>query len=98
MTNSPFFRERAIILFLNKTDLFAQKIQYSDLRQLFPEYVGGPNYEAACGFIRDRFLERSRSGAKVCSSTSPADPSASFRPFITTCLSSLLFRYASLCL
>jgi len=65
VTNSPFFRERAIILFLNKTDLFAQKIQYSDLRQLFPEYQGGANYEAGCGFIRDRFLERSRSGAKV---------------------------------
>jgi len=65
VTNSPFFRERSIILFLNKTDLFAQKIQFSDLRQLFPEYSGGPNYEAACGFIRERFLERSRSGAKV---------------------------------
>lgn len=60
MSNSAYFRDRAIILFLNKTDLFAQKIQYSDLRLLFPEYQGGGNYEAGCSFIRDRFLERSR--------------------------------------
>jgi GTPase SAR1 family protein len=65
VSNSAYFRTRSIILFLNKTDLFAQKILVSDLRQLFPEYNGGANYEAGCTFIRDRFLERSRSGAKV---------------------------------
>jgi len=65
IVNSAFFRTRSIILFLNKTDLFSQKITVSDLRQLFPDYMGGANYEAGCVFIRDRFLERSHSGAKV---------------------------------
>lgn len=65
MVNSQFFRERAIILFLNKTDLFAQKIKYVALNVLFPEYEGGDDYEGGCNFIKDRFLERSRSGAKT---------------------------------
>jgi len=65
VSNSAYFKERSIILFLNKTDLFAAKIQVVDLRVLFQDYNGGPNYENACTFIRDRFVERSRSGAKL---------------------------------
>jgi GTPase SAR1 family protein len=64
VVNYPLFQARTIILFLNKTDLFAQKIQHSDLSQLFPDYTGGRNYEAACEYIRARFVEKARTRAK----------------------------------
>jgi len=64
IVNYPLFQNRTIVIFLNKTDLFAQKIQTSDLSQLFPDYTGGKNYDAGCSFIRDRFVEKSRSRVK----------------------------------
>ena len=36
----PFFKEASIILFLNKTDLFYDKIGKSNLADYFPNYGG----------------------------------------------------------
>jgi len=59
VANSPYFAHSKIILFLNKTDLFAEKLQRGiDLRVLFPNYTGGFNFEAASEFIAARFKER----------------------------------------
>ena len=59
--NNKFFVKTAIILFLNKMDLFREKIMNSDrhLRLFFPKYTG-PNrdVDAACRFIQDLFLKR----------------------------------------
>ena len=41
--NNSFFINTAIILFLNKTDLFSQKIARTPLKDYFPEYDGPPN-------------------------------------------------------
>jgi len=65
VTSYTFFKDRAIIVFLNKTDLFAIKIKYVDLRAYMPDYNGGPDYEKACNFLRDKFLSQSTSGAKL---------------------------------
>lgn len=42
IVNNPFFREALFILFLNKFDLFREKILYSQrhLRLYFPDYKG----------------------------------------------------------
>lgn len=40
--NSKWFVETSIILFLNKKDLFEDKIQRSPLTICFPEYPGKP--------------------------------------------------------
>lgn len=44
--NNKFFIETSIILFLNKKDLFAEKIKKSPLSICFPEYTG--KKESSC--------------------------------------------------
>lgn len=56
----PWFTNAAIILFLNKSDLFRIKIQTVDLGTYFPAYVGGHSYEDALHFIKALFFARSR--------------------------------------
>jgi hypothetical protein len=38
--NNRFFRQAGMILFLNKKDLFAEKIRFSPINICFPEYTG----------------------------------------------------------
>lgn len=57
--NNKWFVHTAIMLFLNKKDLFMEKIRKSPLKICFPEYGSDvPNtYEDACRFIQERFRE-----------------------------------------
>jgi len=55
--NSQFFKNTNFIIFFNKTDLFKEKITRVELNKTFPSYTGGPNFDAASSFIRQRFLE-----------------------------------------
>jgi len=60
--NSHWFRDITFILFLNKIDLFREKIQRIDLNRCFPNYSGGRgNFEGASAFIKARFLEMNTS-------------------------------------
>jgi len=64
--NSKWFRETAMILFLNKRDLFQQKVAKVSLTVCFPEYSGPDhNYEAGCQFIREQFESKNRSPNKL---------------------------------
>ena len=40
IANSRFFQNSAIILFLNKRDLFEEKIKFSNITSAFPDYQG----------------------------------------------------------
>jgi len=55
--NNHHFDDTAMILFLNKKDLFEDKIQRVSLRVCFPEYRGSQNYEECADFVRGKFLE-----------------------------------------
>jgi len=61
VSNSNCFRENDIILFLNKVDLFDEKIKKVDLNICFKNYTGGSDPENAKDFIKQRFLERTNS-------------------------------------
>ncbi|XP_076334934.1 guanine nucleotide-binding protein G(i) subunit alpha-like [Tachypleus tridentatus] len=53
--NNQWFVETSIILFLNKKDLFEEKIVHSPLNICFPEYQGANNYEEAGAYIQMKF-------------------------------------------
>lgn len=53
--NNKWFVNTSIILFLNKKDLFAEKIRKSPLSICFPEYTGTNTYEEAAAYIQIKF-------------------------------------------
>jgi len=55
--NSKWFKETSMILFLNKKDLFAEKLEAHPLADWFPEFaaVGDSSYDAAVAWIREQF-------------------------------------------
>jgi len=63
--NSRWFVDTDIILFLNKTDLFKEKLKNKDLSVLFPDYKGGQNYEVASKFILDKFKALNKNAHKT---------------------------------
>lgn len=63
--NNRWFMETSIILFLNKKDLFGEKIKTSPLKACFPEYSGSNTYDEAGSFIQLQFESlNSRKGEK----------------------------------
>lgn len=54
--NSRWFVKTSIILFLNKIDIFQEKIERVPVEDYFEDYEGGPSYEAACEYFQERFV------------------------------------------
>ncbi|XP_052072065.1 guanine nucleotide-binding protein G(o) subunit alpha-like [Mytilus californianus] len=66
--NNRFFRETCMILFLNKVDLFKDKIRHSErhLRNFFPDYRGKDrDFDSAAHFIRIEFQRQNHVPSKV---------------------------------
>lgn len=61
LCNSPWFRDTTIIMFLNKSDLFRQKIQKIDLKVCFEDYSGGCDFDKGSQFIKQKFLSMNHS-------------------------------------
>jgi len=57
LCSTKWFQKTAFILFLNKKDIFAEKIKKVPLTVCFPEYSGKPGEEAGKEYIRERFME-----------------------------------------
>ena len=54
---NPWLRQSSMILFLNKKDIFDEKIRYFDLRDQFPAFTGSCCDSAdAKDFILDMFI------------------------------------------
>lgn len=62
--NSRWFTKTSIILFMNKIDIFKDKIEVVPIERYFPDYQGGPDYESACEYFRQRFCELSMNESK----------------------------------
>mmetsp|Transcript_9591 Transcript_9591/g.13203 ORF Transcript_9591/g.13203 Transcript_9591/m.13203 type:complete len:356 (+) Transcript_9591:128-1195(+) len=62
--NSRWFIDTSMILFLNKKDLFQDKIKKIDLNVCFEDYKGGKNYESASEFIKEKFVNQNENPKK----------------------------------
>jgi len=60
--NSRWFKKTSLILFLNKCDIFAEKIQKVPLTVCFPEYSGAQTYEDCAKYMQLQFEKRNKSG------------------------------------
>ena len=56
-----WFKSSSIILFLNKTDLFKEKISEKPVRDYFPDYTGAANdFQAASEYFANKFRNLNR--------------------------------------
>lgn len=60
VVNSRWFMRTSIILFLNKVDLFKQKLARSPLSDYFPDYSGGNDVNRAAKYLLWRFNQVNR--------------------------------------
>jgi hypothetical protein len=60
VVNSRWFMRTSIILFLNKVDLFKEKLGRSPLGNYFPDYTGGNDVNRAAKYLLWRFNQVNR--------------------------------------
>jgi guanine nucleotide-binding protein G(i) subunit alpha len=60
VVNSRWFMRTSIVLFLNKVDLFKQKLARSPLSNYFPDYSGGNDVNRAAKYLLWRFNQVNR--------------------------------------
>ncbi|KAJ3481475.1 hypothetical protein NLG97_g7811 [Lecanicillium saksenae] len=60
VVNSRWFMRTSIILFLNKVDIFKQKLTRSPLANYFPDYSGGNDVNKAAKYLLWRFNQVNR--------------------------------------
>eukprot|EP01117_Protostelium_nocturnum_P008987 TRINITY_DN3227_c1_g1_i1.p1 TRINITY_DN3227_c1_g1~~TRINITY_DN3227_c1_g1_i1.p1 ORF type:complete len:368 (-),score=89.64 TRINITY_DN3227_c1_g1_i1:48-1121(-) len=65
ISNSRWFVRTAMILFLNKKDLFDIKIKTQNLNICFPDYNGPQTYDSAVKFIEEKFLQQVENKKKL---------------------------------
>ncbi|TKR61632.1 hypothetical protein L596_028721 [Steinernema carpocapsae] len=65
VVNTIFFEMTPMILFLNKKDLFAEKIRRVSLRVCFPSYEGGLDYNDGITFLKKQFTLIAKDSKKM---------------------------------
>ena len=56
LVNGEWFKRKPIILFLNKMDLFKEKLAISPMSKHFPDYAGDDaDFDAAAKYFAERF-------------------------------------------
>ena len=67
INQNKFFIKASMILFLNKRDLFEEKIKKYDIKDSpgFSDYTGGCDYDAGCAYFIGKFMRRKGDPEKV---------------------------------
>jgi hypothetical protein len=63
--NSRWFRRTSMILFLNKSDILAEKLKTLQLKTFCPDYEGDNSYESACKYFEKAFMVKNRKLDKI---------------------------------
>jgi guanine nucleotide-binding protein G(i) subunit alpha len=79
VVNSMWFKRTAVILCLNKIDLFIEKLPNSPMEKYFPDYVGGPNVNKAVKYILWRFKQLNRANLNLVPYVSQATDTNNIR-------------------
>lgn len=67
ISNSEWFADTPIILFLNKRDLLAEKIKTIPLQDFFPDFKGDGSYPDVIAFLQNEFDERNQQDREIIS-------------------------------
>lgn len=66
ISNQSAFAESSMILFLNKKDLFAEKVKIKPIKDYFPNYTGPEgDFDAGAHFFIESFMAQKVGGGKV---------------------------------
>jgi len=65
--NAKHFKDTAMIMFLNKFDLFKKKIEHIPITGCFPDYKGDGTAEDAAEYIKSQFFAVNKTGKKIYS-------------------------------
>jgi guanine nucleotide-binding protein G(i) subunit alpha len=65
VVNSRWFVRTSVVLFLNKIDVFTDKLPNSPLENYFPDYTGGNDINKAAKYILWRFTQLNRAGLNI---------------------------------
>jgi GTPase SAR1 family protein len=63
--NSRWFGKLPVILFLNKYDLFKDKMKRTDLKVAFPEFDGGLDYKKGRDFLKAKYTSLNRQSKQI---------------------------------
>ncbi|KAI8872284.1 G protein alpha subunit [Ramicandelaber brevisporus] len=77
--NSRWFLRTSVILFLNKIDIFKEKIVRIPMSKYFPEYAGGDDVHKAVRYILWRFVQLNRAGLYLYTHVTQATDTSNIR-------------------
>lgn len=63
--NSRWFVRTSVVLFLNKIDVFTEKLPHSPLEDQFPDYKGGNDINKGAKYILWRFTQKNRAQLNI---------------------------------
>lgn len=90
--NSRWFSRTSIILFLNKIDIFREKIYDVPIENYFPDYEDGDDADAACEYFRERFVSlNANEGKQVYSHYTCATDTNQIR-FVMSAVADIIIR------
>lgn len=79
IVNSRWFARTSVVLFLNKIDLFAEKLSKVPMENYFPDYTGGSDINKAAKYILWRFVQLNRANLSIYPHVTQATDTSNIR-------------------
>jgi guanine nucleotide-binding protein G(i) subunit alpha len=94
IVNSPWFARTSIVLFLNKIDVFTDKLPFSPLENYFSDYTGGSDVNKAVKYILWKFTQKNHSGLNIYPHLTQATDTSNIRLVLAAVKETLLQNFA----